>query len=36
MQEIAAVMANYFVEVNSEKASYEPSASFNSWSSNRK
>ena len=36
MQEIAAVMANYFVEVNSEKASYEASASFNSWSSNRK
>ena len=36
MQEIAAVMANYFVEDNSEKASYEPSASFNSWSSNRK
>ncbi len=36
MQEIAAVMANYFVEVNSEKANYEPSASFNSWSSNRK
>ena len=36
MQEIAAVMANYFVEVNSEKASYEASPSFNSWSSNRK
>ncbi|MBC8475690.1 MAG: acetyl-CoA carboxylase biotin carboxylase subunit [Bacteroidetes bacterium] len=36
MQEIAAVMANYCVEVNLEKASYEPSASFNSWSSNRK
>jgi len=36
MQEIAAVMANYFVEVNSEKASYEASPSFNSWSTNRK
>ena len=36
MQEIAAVMANYFVEVDSKKASYEASASFNSWSSNRK
>ena len=36
MQEIAAVMANYFVEANSEKASYEASANFNSWSTNRK
>jgi len=36
MQEIAAVMANYFVEVNSEEASYEASANFNSWSTNRK
>ena len=35
-QEIAAVMANYFLENNSEKASYEASANFNSWSSNRK
>jgi acetyl-CoA carboxylase, biotin carboxylase subunit len=36
MQEIAAVMANYFVEVDSKKASYEASASFNSWNANRK
>jgi acetyl-CoA carboxylase, biotin carboxylase subunit len=35
-QEIAAVMANYFLENNSEKASYEASANFNSWSTNRK
>ena len=36
MQEIAAVMANYFVESNAEKTSYEASNNFNSWSLNRK
>ena len=36
MQEIAAVMANYFVESNAEKTSYEASDNFNSWSLNRK
>ena len=36
MQEIAAVMANYFLEANSERSSYEASANFNSWSINRK
>ena len=36
MQEIAAIMANYFLEAGEEKASYVPSADFNGWSSNRK
>jgi len=35
MLETAAIMANYFVQENSEKASYEASDSFNSWSLNR-
>jgi acetyl-CoA carboxylase biotin carboxylase subunit len=36
MQEIAAVMANYFLEEAEEKASYAASANFNGWSANRK
>lgn len=36
MQEIAAVMANYFLEEAEEKASYAASGNFNSWGSNRK
>jgi len=36
MQEIAAIMANYFLEEAEEKANYEASANFNGWSTNRK
>lgn len=34
--ELAAVMANYFVDKNSEKSTFEASEKFNSWSLNRK